>query len=70
MDNVFRALRLAGPKYNDILSMQDRISPHETVDRMAAARFEVPASVLESRKALWLRIEEIDGAAAEITEGK
>src|SRR2546421_11980867 len=30
MDNVFRALRLAGPKYNDILSMQDRISPHET----------------------------------------
>jgi hypothetical protein len=68
MDVVFQGLKLIGPKYNEILGMQDRVGPGETVDRMAAARFEVPAGVVESRKGLRMRIEDVDGTVAEIGE--
>jgi hypothetical protein len=68
MDAVFQGLRLLGPKYNQILGMQDRVAPGATVDRMAAARLELPAAAVDARQSLILRIEDVDGAAAEIGE--
>lgn len=68
MDVVFANLKLLGPKYNDMLTIQDRVPPGQTIDRMAAARFEVPESEVDKRQALRLRITEIDGTVAEITE--
>src|SRR4051812_26709320 len=35
IENIFRYEKLLGPQYNPILSLQDRIPPHQTVDRMA-----------------------------------
>ena len=68
VEKVTRYLKLLGPKYNDVLSMQDKLPPLGTVDRMAAGRFNFPPKFLEQRKTLRLRIEEVDGAVAEIIE--
>jgi hypothetical protein len=35
---------------------------------MAGARFELPEATIDSRKSIRLRMEDIDGAIAEITE--
>jgi hypothetical protein len=68
IENIFRYEKLLGPKYNDTLSLQDRIAPHKTADLMAGARFEVPDAAVNSRKAIRLRIEDVDGTSAELTE--
>jgi hypothetical protein len=68
IENVFRYEKLLGPKYNPTLSLQDRIPPHQTVDRMAGARFELPEGSIDGRKGIRLRMEEIDGAVAELGE--
>jgi hypothetical protein len=68
VENIFRYEKLLGPKYNDTLSLQDRIEPHKTEDLMAGARFELPESAVNSRKSIRVRIEDVDGAAAELTE--
>ena len=68
VEKATRYLKLLGPKYNDVLSIQDRIPPVQTVDRMAAGRFPFPPKFFQQRKTLRLRIEEVDGAASEIVE--
>jgi hypothetical protein len=68
IDNMFRYEKLLGPKYNDTLSLQDRIPAHKTADLMTGARFELPESAMNGRKSIRLRIEDVDGATAEITE--
>jgi hypothetical protein len=70
LENVFHYEKLIGPQYNAALTMHDTIPAHGTVDRMVGVRFEVPESAISSRKALRMRIEEVDGAAAEIGEKK
>src|SRR5579871_2577196 len=70
VENVFKYEKLVGPKYNDVLSLQDRIDPHRTVDRMSGARFEVPEAVVNNRKSIHLHIEDVDGAAVDIPEKK
>ena len=67
---IFQYLKLLGPKYNDVLSTRDRVSPHQTTDRMAGARFEVPEAVVDGRKSLKLVISEVDGAVEELGEAK
>jgi hypothetical protein len=68
VENVTRYLKLLGPKYNEVLTIKDKLPPVETVDRMAAGRFPFPPKFLNQRKTLRLRIEEIDGVVSEIVE--
>ena len=68
VEKVTKYLKVLGPKYNDVLSIQDKLPPVETVDRMAAGRFPFPPKIFQQRKTLRLRIEEVDGAFSEITE--
>ncbi|HEY6328948.1 MAG TPA: hypothetical protein VI756_06390 [Blastocatellia bacterium] len=68
IDNVFAAQRLIGPHFNDVLGLRDRIAPHKTLDRMTAARFEVPESEVNTRKSIVLHLEDVDGAMADLTE--
>ena len=68
IENIFRYEKLLGPKYNQTLSLQDRIAPLKTADLMTGARFEVPETTVNGRKSIRLRIEDVDGAAAEVTE--
>jgi hypothetical protein len=65
---VFEAQRLIGPHFNDVLSLQDRIPPNKTLDRMTGARFEVPEPEVDQRKSLVLRLEDVDGTVAELAE--
>ena len=67
-DRLFTGVPLLGQKYNEALIARERIAPHQSVDRMVAARFEVPEAALEMRKRLLIRIDEVDGAVSEISE--
>ena len=65
---VTRYLKFLGPQYNDVLSIQDKIPPVQTVDRMAAGRFAFPPKFLQQRKTLRIKIEELGGVVSEIVE--
>jgi hypothetical protein len=68
VEKIAKAYKAIGPKYNDMLSVQDKLPPLEIIDRMAAGRFKFPPKFLDSRKTLHLRIDEVDGASAELVE--
>jgi LEA14-like dessication related protein len=53
--------RFLGAQYNEALSLQDRIPPRATVDRMVAVRFEVPLKNLDHAKGLKLYLQDVDG---------
>lgn len=57
-----------GPKYNDTLKVRERIGAGQTVDRMVAARFEIPEAKVQARKGLRIRVEDVDGAVSELKE--
>lgn len=65
---VFQYAKLIGPKYNDVLAASDRITPHQSVDRMAGARFEMAESAVNMRRDLRLVIEDVNGTVAELGE--
>lgn len=67
---LFAGVPLLGQKYNDSLKERDKIAPHTTVDRMVAARFEVPETTLQARRHFLVRIEEVDGMVSEFAEQK
>jgi hypothetical protein len=68
IDGLFEAQKLIGPRFNDVLSLQDRIAPNKTLDRMIGARFEVPESQVDARKSLVLQLEDVDGTVAHVAE--
>jgi hypothetical protein len=68
VEKDIKYIKVLGPKYNDVLSIQDKLPPVQTVDRMAAGRFPFPPKFFQQRKTLRLRFEEVDGAASEIVE--
>jgi hypothetical protein len=67
---LFDYIKPLGQKYNDSLLMHDHIKPRSTEDRMIAARFEVPEGILQGRKQLKVRIEDVDGPVSELVEKK
>lgn len=67
---LFQYYPVLGQKFNDSLIIRDHIKPHETLDRMIAARFEMPQARLDARKRLKVRIEDVDGPSGELIETK
>jgi hypothetical protein len=65
---LFAGLPILGEKYNESLKQRDKVAPHSTVDRMVAARFEVPESKLAARKRFLVRVEEVDGMVSEFAD--
>jgi len=61
LHQLFQFNRFLGDQYNDSLSLKDKIAPHQTVDRMVAARFDMPVKALESAKSIHLSIQDVDG---------
>jgi len=59
---------ILGQKFNDTLVAKERILAHQSLDRMIAARFEVPQAELDARKQLIIRVQDVDGAFSEIRE--
>jgi hypothetical protein len=65
---LFQYYPLLGQRFNESLRMRDRIDARQSSDRMVAARFEAPVNVLEERKQLIVRIEDVDGPVSELRE--
>jgi hypothetical protein len=68
LHQLFEFNRFLGDQYNDSLSLKDKIAPHQTVDRMVAARFDIPNKVLESAKTIHLSIQDVDGPLFETSK--
>ncbi len=60
--------KFLGAQYNDILTIQDKVPPHQTIDRMIAVTFPVPFKDLDSAKAIKLNIEDLDGAMFSLSQ--
>jgi len=67
--NLFQYYTALGQKFNDSLVLRTKVKPGESIDRMLAVRFEVPEKLIEQRRGLTIRIEEIDSGPSEISEG-
>ena len=67
LKQLFEYNKFLGKPYNDTLSIKDQIGAHQQVDRMVAARFELPLKDLESSKSIVLWIQDLDGAEFETT---
>ena len=65
---LFDYYPILGQKYNGSLLIRTKVAPRQSMDRMVAARFEVPQSELEARKSFRIRVEDVDGAVSEIEE--
>lgn len=65
----FEYYKQIGPKFNDTLKTKEKVQPHATVDRMVAARFEMPEAKAQARKSLVVRVKEVDGMVVEFKEG-
>jgi hypothetical protein len=65
---LFEALPVLGEKYNPTLLMRERLGSRASADRMIAARFQAPVSLLDGRKRFIVRIEEVDGKSFEYSE--
>ncbi len=68
LHQVFEYNRFLGDQYNDSFSLHDKIAPHSTVDRMVAARFDVPNKDLEAAKTIHIAIQDVDGPLFELTQ--
>jgi hypothetical protein len=68
LHQLFQFNRFLGDQYNDSLSLKDKIAPHQTLDRMVAARFDIPNKVLESAKTIHLSIQDVDGPLFETSK--
>jgi len=67
-ERLISGIPLLGQKYNDSLKERDKVPPHGTVDRMVAARFEVPEAKLTARKRFIVRVQEVDGMVSEFSD--
>jgi hypothetical protein len=65
---LFEYFPALGQKYNDSLLARAVIEPHATVDRMLAVRFEAPETVVQQRKGLHIRIEDLGGPVSDVVE--
>jgi len=68
MAQLFKCNRFLGDQYNDSLSIKDVIPAHGSVDRMIAARFDVPVKDLDGSKSILLSIQDMGGTLFEITQ--
>ena len=67
LKQLFQFNRFLGDQYNDTLIIKDKIPPHAKVDRMVAARFDMPNKILETAKSIHLSIQDLDGPLFETT---
>jgi hypothetical protein len=68
IDTIFQYQKLIGPKFNSVLSLKDKVKAGTSGDFMVAAKFELSEQAIQSRKALHLRLEDLDGPVSELTE--
>jgi hypothetical protein len=68
LDRLLEYNKFAGPRYNPMLVVRDKVKSKESLDRTAAGSFSMEEAKLAARKRFILRIYDVDGAVAEIAE--
>ena len=68
LEDAFRSYPELGEKYNPVLKDRDTVPAHQELDRMVAARFDVPVEKVEERRKLTLRVEDVTGAELLLTK--
>jgi hypothetical protein len=66
--SAFRNYPLLGDQYNPVLKERDTIPAHQELDRMVGVRFDTAVEKVDSRKRLFLRLEDITGPVVELTK--
>ena len=66
--SVFDYYPALGPRANESLITRASVPPHAQLNRMVMVRFEVPEATVAGRKALTMRIAEVDGAVSELKQ--
>jgi hypothetical protein len=61
LEGAFRSYPGLGEQFNSPIKARDVLPAHKEVDRMVAARFDLPAEKVENRK-LTLHVEDVTGA--------
>jgi len=64
--SLFPALPALGDKLAVSIGTGEKIGKKETVERMAAASFNLPEAELEARKGVLLRLRDVDGPVSEL----
>jgi hypothetical protein len=67
LKQAFSFYTTLGPQIHPPLLLRGTIDGHKTVNLMVGFEFELPADVIESRKKVTLRIEDITGPFVEMT---
>jgi hypothetical protein len=67
MAKTFAYYPALGPLIHPPLLLRGTIDGHKTVNLMVGVEFDVPANVVENRKGVTLRIEDVTGAFVELT---
>lgn len=65
---LFEYFPLLGQKFNETLTLRQTVAPRQGMDRMVAARFELPEARVQARRNLRIRVEDVDGAVSLIEE--
>jgi hypothetical protein len=70
IENIFKFTPLAGPQYNKVLAMSDRVAGKVAIDRMAGATFAYDEKDLQARKTMRLHLIDMDGKEFDLFERK
>ena len=70
IDTIFKFTPLAGPKYNQVLAMSDRIPGKVAIDRMVGAMFTNTGEEIDARKSVRLHLIDLDGKEFDLLEKK
>jgi hypothetical protein len=70
IENIFKFTPLAGPQYNQVLAMSDRVPGTVSIDRMVGATFSNDEKDFETRKAVRLHLTDLDGKEFDLLEKK
>jgi hypothetical protein len=68
LDGAFGSYPDLGDKYDPVLKERDTIPAHRELDRMVAARFDLPVEKVEERRHLTLRVEDVTGPVLLLTK--
>jgi len=70
MDRILQYTQQAGPKYNEMFVVREKLTGKAMIDRMSAASIPVSEADFAKRKSVKLRLTDLDGLAFELPERK
>ena len=69
-EDIFKYTPLAGPQFNKVLAMRDKVPGKVSVDRMVGATFDAEEKDLVERKSVRLHLVDLDGKEFDLFERK